>query len=100
MMSGTDRFERRRVVVTGLGVVSPNGLGADAYQISLRQGVSGISTIASFDPSSLSCRVAAEVRDICADHIMQIMQGFCIMQAVSTSHNDEPARASRCAMVT
>ena len=63
-------LERRRVVVTGLGVVSPNGVGADAYKNSLRQGVSGIDTISSFDPSPLSCRVAGEVRDMCADQLM------------------------------
>ena len=52
------------MVVTGLGVVSPNGVGAEVYQTSLRRGLSGIATIASFDPSQLSCRVAGEVKDV------------------------------------
>ncbi len=69
-MSDNDRLERRRVVVTGLGVVSPNGVGADAYKNSLRQGVSGIDTISSFDPSRLSCRVAGEVTDMRLDDIL------------------------------
>jgi 3-oxoacyl-[acyl-carrier-protein] synthase II len=69
-MEDTDRLKRRRVVVTGLGVVSPNGVGAEAYQNSLCQGVSGIDTIASFDPSSLSCRVAGEVRDVRVDELL------------------------------
>lgn len=63
-------FERRRVVVTGLGVVSPNGVGADAYKNSLRRGVSGIDTISSFDPTPLSCRVAGEVKDVRLDDIL------------------------------
>jgi len=66
-MSRNDRSERRRVVVTGLGAVSPNGVGAEAYQDSLRQGVSGIDTISSFDPSRLSCRIAGEVKDLRVD---------------------------------
>jgi len=47
--------------VTGLGVVSPNGVGVDSYKRSLEQGLSGISTISSFDASGLACRVAGEV---------------------------------------
>ena len=34
-MSRDDRLTQRRVVVTGLGVVSPNGMGTDAYENSL-----------------------------------------------------------------
>ena len=63
-MERKNRSELRRVVVTGLGVVSPNGVGAEVYQTSLRRGLSGIATIASFDPSQLSCRVAGEVKDV------------------------------------
>lgn len=58
-----DRLKLRRVVVTGLGVVSPNGVGVDDYRRSLLHGVSGIDTISSFDPSRLSCRVAGEVKE-------------------------------------
>ena len=59
-----ERSGRRRVVVTGVGVVSPNGLGMDSYEHSLRQGISGIDRISSFDASHLSCRVAGEIRSI------------------------------------
>lgn len=52
---------KRRVVITGLGVVSPIGLGADAYWESLRAGRSGVRRVASFDASSFPCQVAAEV---------------------------------------
>jgi 3-oxoacyl-[acyl-carrier-protein] synthase II len=70
MSGGEVGSERRRVVVTGVGVVSPNGLGVDAYQDSLRRGISGIDTISSFDPGSLSCRVAGQVRDVEADKFL------------------------------
>src|SRR5918999_5617702 len=53
---------RRRVVVTGLGAMSPNGFGIDEFWDATRNGRSGIDTIASFDPASLSCRIAGEVK--------------------------------------
>lgn len=52
----------RRVVVTGLGVVSPIGIGADAFWTSLRHGASGIGPITKFDASNLASRIAGEVR--------------------------------------
>ncbi|MDH3445425.1 MAG: beta-ketoacyl-[acyl-carrier-protein] synthase family protein [Deltaproteobacteria bacterium] len=57
-------FGRKRVVVTGIGVVSPNGTGLDNYRESLRQGISGIDRISAFDTEKLSCRVAGAVKDI------------------------------------
>src|SRR5215813_6244345 len=53
----------KRVVVTGLGAVSPNGIGRDAYWQETRNGKSGTGPITLFDASMLSCRVAAEVKD-------------------------------------
>lgn len=70
MMSESNRSDRRRVVVTGLGVVSPNGLGTDAYKASLHEGLTGIDTIASFDPSLLPCRVAGEVKNLRVDELL------------------------------
>ena len=55
---------RRRVVITGLGVVGPNGIGTDAYRIALRDGVSGVGAITLFDAEDLECRVAAEVKNL------------------------------------
>lgn len=70
IMESNIHSELRRVVVTGMGAVSPNGVGVDAYNDSLRQGVSGIDTIASFDPSRLSCRVAGEVKGVNLDELL------------------------------
>jgi 3-oxoacyl-[acyl-carrier-protein] synthase II len=53
---------RRRVVITGLGMVSPLGLGIDAHWSALREGRSGIGPITRFDPSAFACRIAGEVR--------------------------------------
>jgi len=51
----------RRVVVTGLGMVCPLGVGVDHVWRRLIGGESGIDTIRSFDPSDLSCRIAGEL---------------------------------------
>jgi 3-oxoacyl-[acyl-carrier-protein] synthase II len=52
---------RRRVVVTGLGVVAPNGIGKDPFWESLVAGKSAIGPISLFDASPYPCRIAAEV---------------------------------------
>ncbi len=54
----------RRVVVTGLGAISPNGLGTDAYREALRAGQSGITSIDRFDVSTLQSRVAGFIPDL------------------------------------
>ena len=53
----------RRVVVTGLGVVAPNGIGKDAFWSACVNGRSGVGPIRSFDASAHPVRVAAEVPD-------------------------------------
>jgi 3-oxoacyl-[acyl-carrier-protein] synthase II len=55
--------DRRRVVVTGLGVISPIGNTVGEYWDSLRAGRSGIAPITSFDASTLPVRFAGEVKD-------------------------------------
>ena len=52
----------RRVVVTGMGVVSPVGVGIDAFWNSLTGGISGIGPITRFDASQFPSRIAGEVR--------------------------------------
>jgi 3-oxoacyl-[acyl-carrier-protein] synthase II len=51
----------RRVVVTGLGVVAPNGVGKEAFWSSCLNGRSGVGPIRSFDASNHPVRIAAEV---------------------------------------
>jgi len=52
----------RRVVFTGLGVVSPNGTGKSQFWNNTCNGVSGVRRISSFDPSHLDCQIAGEVQ--------------------------------------
>ena len=52
---------KRRVVVTGLGVLAPNGNSIVNYWNSISNGVSGIKEISSFDASDLSVRIAGEL---------------------------------------
>jgi 3-oxoacyl-[acyl-carrier-protein] synthase II len=54
---------KRRVVVTGLGVVSPVGIGVDNAWKNLIAGQSGITRITKFDPSNFASQVAGEVKD-------------------------------------
>jgi 3-oxoacyl-[acyl-carrier-protein] synthase II len=51
----------RRVVLTGLGIVSPIGIGREPFAASLRAGQGGIRSLRSFDVSSLPIRIGAEV---------------------------------------
>ena len=54
---------KRRVVVTGLGVVSSIGSGKDAFWNSLSAGRSGIVPITAFDPKDFTTKFAGEIRD-------------------------------------
>ncbi|HEY3354233.1 MAG TPA: beta-ketoacyl-[acyl-carrier-protein] synthase family protein [Polyangia bacterium] len=54
----------RRVVVTGLGVVSPIGTGRPAFHAALREARPGVDLIRGFDASSFPTRIAAEVKDL------------------------------------
>ncbi|MBI3493658.1 MAG: beta-ketoacyl-ACP synthase II [Acidobacteria bacterium] len=54
---------RRRVVVTGIGLVSSLGIGTEANWAALSCGRSGVGPIAKFDASQFSTRIASEVRD-------------------------------------
>lgn len=56
-------MEKKRVVVTGMGVISPVGTGLNKFWDSLVKGKSGIDKITRFDTSDLPSRIAGEVRD-------------------------------------
>ncbi len=53
----------RRVVITGLGVVSPNGIGKQSFGEAVLAGKSGVKRISRFDPSELQVQIAGEVTD-------------------------------------
>ena len=52
----------RRVVVTGIGAVSPNGIGREAFWAATRNGVSGVKRIQMFDPSGFTVQIAGEIQ--------------------------------------
>ena len=54
---------KRRVVITGLGIVSPVGIGVSQAWQSIVNGKSGIGRITHFDPSLFACQIAGEVKD-------------------------------------
>src|ERR1700730_12534337 len=53
----------RRVVISGLGVVAPNGVGKDAFWSACLNGKSGVGPIRSFDATAHPVKIAAEVHD-------------------------------------
>jgi 3-oxoacyl-[acyl-carrier-protein] synthase II len=55
-------MQKKRIVVTGIGVVSPVGVGKTDYWNSLLSGVSGIGRITHFDPTDFDVQIAAEVK--------------------------------------
>ncbi|MBM7854394.1 3-oxoacyl-[acyl-carrier-protein] synthase II [Desulfohalotomaculum tongense] len=56
----------KRVVITGMGAITPVGTGVEKFWSSLISGVSGIDRISTFDPSEYSTQIAGEVKDFTA----------------------------------
>ncbi|MDE7354686.1 MAG: beta-ketoacyl-ACP synthase II [Acetatifactor sp.] len=72
----------RRVVVTGMGAVTPIGIGVEAFWEGLMQGRTGFGPITRFDASEYKCMLAAEVRDFDPEKYMdkktaRRMEQFC-----------------------
>ena len=53
----------KRAVITGMGVVSPNGIGKDAFCRAILAGKSGVKRISRFDVSNLPVQIAGEITD-------------------------------------
>ena len=56
-------MEKRRVVLTGIGVLSPVGCGVEKFWSALVAGKSGVGPITRFDASQFDARIAAELKD-------------------------------------
>ena len=63
---------KNRVVVTGIGVVSPVGKTVDQFWNSLVNGISGIAPITLCDPSPFPCKIAGEVKDFDPSEYMDL----------------------------
>ena len=57
------RKNRRRIVITGLGVIAPNGIGKEQFWLALKEGRSGIRRIKRFDTGQFKCKLGGEIRD-------------------------------------
>src|SRR5579859_584116 len=79
-MSETMARPLRRVVISGLGVVAPNGIGKEAFWQATISGTSGIRRITRFDASHLPSQIAGEV-----DHF--IPQHYGLSPAEITDYN-------------
>lgn len=62
MTQGQEAPRRRRVVVTGMGAVTPVGIGVDTFWKSVLEGISGVDVIRAFDASAFPSRIGAEVK--------------------------------------
>ena len=63
-------MSKKRVVITGIGVVSPIGIGKEEYWKALTEGKSGIKRITLFDASEFPTQIAGEVRDFHPEEFM------------------------------
>ncbi|KAH6793290.1 fatty acid biosynthesis 1 [Perilla frutescens var. hirtella] len=61
------KSKKKRVVVTGLGVVSPLGHNVDEFYGNLLEGISGVGQIEGFDSTDFPTRIAAEIKSFSAD---------------------------------
>ena len=52
----------RRVVITGIGLITPLGIGTENSWNAICEGKSGVSNITRFDPSRLKTQIAGEIR--------------------------------------
>ncbi len=89
----------RRVVVTGIGPVTPIGIGKESYFKSLIEGKSGVSKITLFDASEHSSQIAAEVKDFDAAQYLdpkqaKRMDNFCQFAVAAAKLAIKDARLS------
>src|SRR5262245_26557544 len=75
----------RRVVVTGIGCVTPIGIGRQQFWQSVREGCSGISRITRFDPSDLPVQIAGEVKGFDPDQVIPPKDRQHVSHAVAYS---------------
>jgi 3-oxoacyl-(acyl-carrier-protein) synthase len=74
---------RRRIAITGIGMVTPVGLNAPSTWTNLVAGKSGVDTIRGFDAGGFPARIGAEVRDF---HAADTIRGHKILKFASRTH--------------
>ena len=83
--------DRPAVVITGVGVVSPFGVGRECYWDHLTRGISGCRAITEFDVSTYACRVAASVPPVSMDAAPPL-------EGANGDERADPKRYSRAAL--
>src|SRR6187399_1945193 len=86
------------VAITGIGVVSPYGVGRDRFWQHIRGGCSATQTITDFDPTPYGCTVAAPVPHVTIDGAMAIEERAPGMPAERVGRPD-PRRYSRASLI-
>jgi len=66
----TELADRQRVVITGLGAITPLGLGVDSFFQGLLDGKNGISKVESFDTEKFTCKIGGEIKGFDATNYM------------------------------
>ena len=64
-------MEKRRVVITGIGAITPIGLSAAESWQAVREGRCGVAPITAYDPSSMKVQLAAEVKDYRSEDFLE-----------------------------
>lgn len=86
----------RRVVVTGMGAITPIGLSVDEFWAGVKEGKKGFGFITKFDASEYKCKIAAEVKDFDGKAYMDAkaakrMELFCQYAVAATKEAMEDA---------
>ena len=84
-----------KVVISGIGVVSPFGIGRERFWDHVRRGCSGTRAITEFDASTFGCQVAAPASDITIDDV-PVLDGDDIWDV---DYRADPKRYSRAALI-
>ena len=84
-----------RIVITGIGVVSPFGVGRERFWDHVRRGASGTRAIREFDATGFACRVAAPVEQVSVDDV-PLFDGEDIWES---GYRADPKRYSRAALI-
>ena len=87
---------RPRVVVTGIGIISPLGHTAEENWDSLLNGRSGIATITQFDTSHLPVHIAGEVKDFDPGMYYELQGSTPDISRFTTSHSRDKYGPRRC----
>src|SRR5512138_715771 len=82
-----------RIAITGIGVVSPFGIGRECFWHHVSRGCSGVRAISAFDASEFPCRVAAPVPSIDPAAV------FGVDGAPALSEHADPRRYSRVSLI-